>query len=176
MRQRLWVCVLCVAMMAALMASSADAAGRRASSTLSTLNLGVLAQLNQIRVAHGLVPLRLNKSLSAASRQHSHEMVTDGYFAHHSFDGTAFWRRLETFYPQPSTGSWSVGENLLWTSGSLDPKQALAMWMASPPHRANILNPNWREIGIASASRADAPGTYDDLNVTVVTTDFGVRT
>jgi uncharacterized protein YkwD len=49
------------------------------------------------------------------------------------------------------------------------------MWMASPPHRANILNPNWREIGIASASRADAPGAYDDLNVTVVTTDFGVR-
>jgi uncharacterized protein YkwD len=113
MRRRLWACFLCVAVTGALIASSAEAAGRGTSSTLSSLNLGVLAQLNQIRVAHGLVPLRLNKSLSAASRQHSDEMVTDGYFAHHSFDGTAFWRRLETFYPQPSTGSWSVGENLL---------------------------------------------------------------
>jgi uncharacterized protein YkwD len=175
MRRRLWVCFLCVAVTGVLLATSADASVRRTSSTLSSLNLGVLAQLNQIRVAHGLVPLRLNESLSAASRQHSDEMVADGYFAHHSFDGTAFWRRLETFYPQPSTGSWSVGENLLWTSGPLVPKQAIAMWMASPPHRANILNPNWREIGIASASRADAPGTYDDLKVIVVTTDFGVR-
>jgi uncharacterized protein YkwD len=46
--------------------------------------------------------------------------------------------------------------------------------MNSPEHRANILDPNWREIGI-SAQHAAAPGTYKGLEVTVITTDFGVR-
>ncbi len=47
--------------------------------------------------------------------------------------------------------------------------------MASPPHRANILNPAWREIGISSITSADAPGTFGNRDATVITTDFGVR-
>jgi uncharacterized protein YkwD len=47
--------------------------------------------------------------------------------------------------------------------------------MASPGHRANILDPAWRQIGIATASSPDAPGAFANLGVTVITTDFGVR-
>ena len=47
--------------------------------------------------------------------------------------------------------------------------------MRSPEHRANILNPNWREIGIAAVHSDGAPGTFGGLPVTIITTDFGVR-
>ena len=57
----------------------------------------------------------------------------------------------------------------------LSPATALKMWMRSPEHRANILNPNWREIGIAAVHVHGAPGTFGGLPVTIITTDFGVR-
>ena len=47
--------------------------------------------------------------------------------------------------------------------------------MNSPEHRANILTPRWREIGISAVHFAAAPGTYKGLEVTIITTDFGVR-
>jgi uncharacterized protein YkwD len=47
--------------------------------------------------------------------------------------------------------------------------------MSSPEHRANILDPNWREIGVSAQHVASAPGAYKGLEVTVITTDFGVR-
>jgi Uncharacterized protein with SCP/PR1 domains len=47
--------------------------------------------------------------------------------------------------------------------------------MNSPEHKANILNPRWRQIGISSVHVDAAPGTYQGLPVTIITTDFGVR-
>ena len=139
-------------------------------------NPDVLVQLNQIRVAHGLVPLELNRSLSAAAGQHTTEMLRDGYFAHNSADGSAFWKRIERYYPSAQYHVWSVGENLLWSSGGLDANAALALWMASPEHRANILSPTWREIGISALAENDAPGAFGGNSVTLVATDFGART
>ena len=54
------------------------------------------------------------------------------------------------WYPLAGYRSWSVGENLLWSSPGVDPARALDLWMGSPEHRANILNPRWREIGIGA--------------------------
>jgi uncharacterized protein YkwD len=68
-----------------------------------------------------------------------------------------------------------VGENLLWSSPNVDPARALDLWMHSPEHRANILSPRWREIGVSAAHFAAAPGTYDGAEVTIITTDFGSR-
>jgi uncharacterized protein YkwD len=49
------------------------------------------------------------------------------------------------------------------------------MWMNSPEHRANILTPRWREVGISAVHVLGAPGTYDGRTVTIITTDFGIR-
>jgi uncharacterized protein YkwD len=57
----------------------------------------------------------------------------------------------------------------------MDAKQALATWMASHGHRANILTPSWREIGVAAAYAPDAPGVFGGHSALLVTTDFGVR-
>lgn len=151
--------------------SSAGASGRATSS----LESGVLRELNATRIEHNLVPLRLSNALTAAADAHTHEMGDDGYFQHTSFDGTAFWKRIDRWYGSSGYGFWSVGENLLWWSPEVDPEAALKLWMASPEHRANILTPKWREIGISALHVAAAPGTYHDLPVTIITTDFGVR-
>jgi uncharacterized protein YkwD len=140
-----------------------------------SLESGVLQALNQIRAQHGLVPLRANPSLAAAAAQHSSEMGAAGYFQHSSKDGTVFWKRIGTWYASSGYGFWSVGENLLWSSPDVDPSGAMKLWMDSPEHRANILNPRWREIGVAAVHLTSATGTYHGLPVTIVTTDFGVR-
>jgi uncharacterized protein YkwD len=142
---------------------------------LSALESGVLRDLNRIRTQHGLALLHLNASLTAAAAQHSREMGADGYFEHSSHDGTAFWRRIGRYYGSGGYGYWSVGENLLWSSPDVEPAHALELWMNSPEHRANILAPRWREIGVSAVHLQSAPGTYRGLAVTIITTDFGVR-
>lgn len=142
---------------------------------LSALEGGVLQQLNEIRAQHGLVALKINAALTDSADQHSREMATDGYFAHNSVDGTVFWKRIQKWYAGTGHGFWSVGENLLWSSPDVDAPDALQLWMNSPEHRANILDPSWREIGISALHVAAAPGTYHGLPVTIITTDFGVR-
>ena len=57
----------------------------------------------------------------------------------------------------------------------VDAAGAIKMWMASPEHRANLLNRGWREIGLAAVHSDSAPGTYHGLGVTIVTADFGSR-
>lgn len=143
--------------------------------TLSSLDSGVLSQLNQIRVQHGLVPLKLSARLTDAAAEHSRQMGVDGYFEHTSADGTAFWKRIGHWYPTKGYHYWSVGENLLWSSPDVSALGAMQLWMNSPEHRANILDPRWREIGIAAMRFDAAPGTYRGLAVTIITTDFGVR-
>jgi uncharacterized protein YkwD len=144
--------------------------------SVAALDAGILERLNAIRVANGLGPLRLNASLSAAAGFHSRELASGGYFSHESADGTVFWKRIERWYAQPRTGSWAVGENLLWSSPGIDAAHAITVWMGSPEHRANILDPSWREIGIAAVHVDRAGGIYRDRPVTIITTDFSART
>jgi uncharacterized protein YkwD len=168
----LLLCLGALAVAAAPVASSAPAAH---TTSLTSLQSGVLDQLNLIRAQHGLTALKLSTALSASAAQHSREMGADGYFEHNSNDGTAFWKRIEHWYASSSYGYWSVGENLLWSSPDVDAKGALQLWMNSPEHRANILAPRWREIGISAVHVDAGGGTYQGLPVTIITTDFGVR-
>ena len=96
---------------------------------MTGLESGVLQQLNAVRAEHGLPALRANAKLAAAADQHSREMADDGYFDHNSVDGTSFANRIAKWYPLASFHSWYVGENLLWSSPSVDPSGAVAMWM-----------------------------------------------
>ena len=166
---------LAALLVAAVAASGAAAAHRAPAASLSPLETSVLADINAFRAGHGLARLRLSRQLSGAARAHSVQMAADGYFAHESADGSAFWQRVQTFYSSSPWRFWSVGENLLWSSPDATPARALKMWLASPEHRANLMNPRWREIGVAAVHEAAAPGAFQSLDVTIVTTDFGVR-
>jgi uncharacterized protein YkwD len=164
-----------VALVAAVFSAAAVAAPGRPSVALSPLERGVLADINVFRTSHHLSSLRLSPQLGAAALAHTQEMASDGYFAHESADGSAFWKRIQGFYESTPWTYWSVGENLLWSSPDVDANAALQMWLHSPEHRANLLNPRWREIGVAAVHVVAAPGTFHGLDVTIVTTDFGVR-
>lgn len=140
----------------------------------STLAAGVVAELNSLRAKRGLVALRVSPGLIAAAAHHSREMSQNGYFDHRSADGSAFSKRVARFYPV-GRSSWSVGENLLWASPEIDAPGALRMWMGSPEHRKNMLDPTWREVGISALHVAAAPGFYKGLEVTIITANFGLR-
>ena len=158
----------------ALLADSALATSRSERS-LGTLNHQVLAAVNRFRIAHGLVALRESAGLDRSAHQHSLEMGRLGYFAHSSADGTVFWKRIRRYYPAGGRSYWSVGENLVWAAPDLAADRAMTLWLNSPRHRENLLTARWREIGISAVHVAAAPGTFRGLDVTIVTTDFGVR-
>jgi uncharacterized protein YkwD len=147
-----------------------------ASSARASIRRDLLAAINAVRAADGLLPLQISGELSTAAAAHSDEMLGDGYFGHNSADGMSFWRRIAAYYPLVPGYSWDVGENLLWSSPGMDASAAVAAWMRSPKHRANVLSPGWRQIGIAVIRRDGAPGVFGGHDVMVVTADFGART
>ena len=142
---------------------------------LTSLESGVLEQINGIRAAHGLTPLQLNDRLTAAATAHCTQMVTYGFFGHQTAAGLSFAQRMAWYYPMGRSTYYDVGENLYWTSSSVDSSVVVAHWMRSAEHRMNILTPGWRQIGIAAVTVPSAPGVYAGLGVTVVAADFGVR-
>ena len=156
-------------------ASAKPTAGASAHVQLSTLESTLLGQINAVRASHGLRPFRLSYGLTAAATQHSRSMAQKGYFSHDSANGGAFWRRIATYYGYRGYRDWSVGENILWSSPNVTPGSAFRMWMESPEHRANLLDREWREIGLGAVHVASAPGVYAGDEVTIVTADFGIR-
>ena len=89
-------------------------------------------------------------------------MVEHSYFAHEGRDGSQPAERIRAAGYLSSAGRWRIGENLAWGTGELaTPKAIMAAWMDSAGHRANILQPAYREIGFGvlagnPASRAAA--------------------
>jgi uncharacterized protein YkwD len=141
----------------------------------NALESQVLTQINTIRAHRGLARLRLSTQLNNAANAHSLEMARLGYFSHSSSNGTAFWKRIARFYPARGFRYWAVGENLLWSSPYVTASDAMKMWMASPEHRRNLLTAQWRDIGLSAVHVQTARGVYGGREVTIITSDFGVR-
>jgi uncharacterized protein YkwD len=167
--------LLACALVATILAAPAGSAAERRAASFEALEAGVLGELNALRRSKGLVPLRSSRGLRAAADRHSTAMARRGFFQHESADGTPFWTRVKRHYPQGRFGYWSVGENLLWSSPSLSAREAIQLWLESPPHRANLLNRRWREVGLSAVHVQAAPGVYGGAEVTILTADFGVR-
>lgn len=142
----------------------------------ATLEDEILRALNQVRAANGLRPLKPSDALHSAAAGHSAALLGAGVFQHESPDGTAFDARIRRDYSTRGFSSWSVGENLLSTTSTLSAAEAVRLWMNSPPHRRNILAPEWRDAGIGAVYTASATGAFGARTAWVVTLDFGVRT
>jgi uncharacterized protein YkwD len=124
--------------------------------------------LNDIRRSKGLRPFRLNRKLSRASQRHTNAMTAHHFFAHGDFVG-----RIRSAHYLSGSRGWTVGENIAW--GSYDyatPASIVDGWMHSPPHRANILNGHFREIGIGVSRGAPVGGQN---RAATYGTDFGTR-
>ncbi|MDP9478741.1 MAG: CAP domain-containing protein [Actinomycetota bacterium] len=128
---------------------------------------------NETRVANGLPAFCVQPKLTNAARAHSQEMLDKDYFSHNSYDGETFGARLKRFgYTSSGYSYYTVGENIAWGSGSYGSPDAIFKgWMNSTGHKANILNKNFREIGIGART-----GTYKTYaGATIYTVDFGTR-
>ena len=115
---------------------------------------------NWTRTSRGLSPLCVDPILTTAARAHSAALLQSGSFGH----GPVGARLRSYGY------SWrTFGENIAGGSGSFGhPDNIFKRWMKSPPHRANILNGRFREIGVGAAT-----GTYRGFrNYTMYTVDF----
>jgi uncharacterized protein YkwD len=176
-RRILVIAVLVALALLSVGAARVSAAGTpvRTVASVNQLESQVLDELNAIRRAHGLRPLRLSRPLSAAADAHSRAMGRFGFFSHESRDGSEFWARVKRWYGSSGYHRWSVGENLLWSSGRLSAAEALKLWMGSPGHRKNILTPAWREVGLSAVAVSGAPGVYGGRDVVIITSDFGTR-
>jgi len=120
----------------------------------------VLALINAQRIAHGCEPLRLEERLEQAAERESRDMVERHFFSHTEPDGTTPGARVrKTGYVYQM-----IGENIEVNAEM--PELAVATWMNSPGHRANILTCAFKETGIAVVSQKDdvtvegVPGVY----------------
>lgn len=152
------------------------AAPAAATARAATLEIGIVRELNRVRIEHGLAPLGVSSGLATAAAGHSAAMVRSGLFDHTSADGTSFAKRVVRSYPVKGFASWTVGENLLFDSGDIDARGAVQAWMDSPPHRANMLNPSFREVGVGALKAEMAGGDFGGGPALVITLDFGART
>jgi uncharacterized protein YkwD len=110
----------------------------------------VVSIVNDERRKRGLQPLRHDDRLRRSARAHSDDMAARGYFAHIAPDGKSpgDWMR-ELGYPAPAA------ENI--ARGQPDPPQVMMTWMNSPPHRASIIHPAVRAIGVGVRHGAAGP-------------------
>jgi len=160
---------------AATLAVPATAAAPSDVRAVESLERSILAEINAVRRAHGLAPVRGSAALDRAAGGHSRAMATVGFFSHTSPDGTVFWKRIARSYSSRGYDYWTVGENLLWSSSGLDGARVVRMWLNSPPHRRVLLNRLWREAGISAVHTSEAPGDFGGGEATIVTADFGQR-
>ena len=101
----------------------------------------MLALVNEERVKAGLSPVTFDERLAQVARAHSRDMFERGYFSHYTPEGTSPFDRMDAAEIQYTY----AGENL-----ALAPTTKLAMQglMNSPGHRANILNANFKKLGV----------------------------
>lgn len=136
---------------------------------ISTATLAGAASclVNQERERYRLPALRLNRRLARAALGHASDMVSRDYFSHDSAGGGSFIDRIfKTGYTSRHAFP-SLGEDLAWGSGALGTARSIVdAWMASPDHRANILNHKFRDMGMGVAlgtpdgAGADGGATY----------------
>jgi uncharacterized protein YkwD len=148
----------------ALVAYVAAAAALLCPAAASGADAGVSAEaqaiesLNQIRESRGLARLRASNSLAHSANAYARYMLVNDFFGHQARIRVA--GRFHT-----------VGETLAWHSGwQAGPRRTVRQWMASPPHRAVLLSPAFRLVGMGMER-----GRLDDSATTMWVAHVGRR-
>ena len=111
----------------------------------------LLVQINVARADHGLGAVRPASALRAVAMGHSDDMILRDYFGHTSPSGWTLKGRLE-HSGFVSGYSWEGGETLAWGLGPTATAAAtVTAWLHSPEHRAILLDPIWKQVGISRA-------------------------
>lgn len=106
-----------------------------------------LAHINAARANAGLAPLALHADLSRMAQAHACDMAGRGYFDHTAPDGTGLMARARGL-----SGFCQLAENI--ARGQQDIPTVMAIWLRSPGHRANLLDPGLTHVGLGRAPGA----------------------
>lgn len=131
--------------------------------------------LNRRRENHGLRRLQKSGRLKKAAQKHTRRMHKQRCFAHECPGEPSVLSRLKRVrYIHNGLRRWSYGENIAYGGSHFGtPKATVRAWMRSDGHRHNILNPDFREIGVGVLF--GIPPEPGSNNGTTFTTDFGMR-
>lgn len=114
-----------------------------AKDSVETLAKKALILTNLEREKAGLSVLVWDDALAAAAKTHCEDMINRDFFSHNNPDGETPFDRMK----KAGIAYLAAGENI--AVGYKTPEKAVEAWMNSPGHRANILNPNFKSVGIA---------------------------
>ncbi len=122
----------------------------------------LIDETNQNRVANNEPALTVSPLLEAAAQDKANDMVENNYFAHTSPSGLTPWY----WFQKVGYNFEYAGENLAVNFS--DSQDVTNAWMNSAEHRANILNAEFAQIGMATAT-----GTYEGHPAVYVVEEFG---
>lgn len=155
--------VLAVTIASLLLASNASAApvskGHVASQAISSSafcadadEVAFVGLINAYRKANGLSALALTQTLSTAAEHHSASMANNNYFSHTLVpEGISWSQNIKNHGYDFNTFR---GENI--AAGNSTPDRTFDQWKASPTHNDNMLNPNFKAMGIGKAYGAES--------------------
>lgn len=124
----------------------------------------LLRLTNEERRKAGLSQLKLDPALSEAATAKAQYMLEHNYWAHTAPDGTSPW----DFFKKSGYLYLHAGENLAKAFDRSD--TVVAAWMGSPSHRANMIRPEYDDIGFAVVN-----GTLLGEETTLVVQMFGTK-
>ncbi len=122
----------------------------------------IINKTNHIRQELGVPPLKENYLLDLSAEAKAQDMLANGYFSHTSPQG----KKMSEWFIDVKYDYKFVGENLAMGFPSSD--AVFNGWLGSPTHYANIVDPDFKEVGIGVAA-----GPYKDRSTVIVVQHFG---
>jgi uncharacterized protein YkwD len=147
---------------------------RPSGANLQSVRAATLCLVNRERTSRGESALTADVPLQQAAQGHSEDMSSGDYFDHNGRRGdTPLSRMRDSGYIFSSRLGYAVGENIGWATLWLaSPKAIVAGWMASPGHRANILDATFKDSGIGVSPHPLASLAHGQAGA-IYTQDFG---
>ncbi|WP_328904473.1 CAP domain-containing protein [Streptomyces sp. NBC_00441] len=138
--------------------SSAPAPSKRSAptTTAASAQAAILALVNEERGKVGCSPVTASASLASLAQGFSDDMAARGFFDHTDPDGKTPWDRADAA-GVPGLG----GENI--ARGQADAQAVMDAWMNSDGHRANILNCDYKTLGVGVHYGAGGPWWTQDF-------------
>ena len=109
------------------------------------LDRAIVREINAVRARAGLSRVAATLRLHSLARHHTLDMLRHDSFSHDG-DGTTFANRIRA-----RVHYGKVGETLAQMPPRTSAARIVSAWMHSPPHRAVLLDPAYRRIGVAGA-------------------------
>ncbi len=142
--------LLSVCIQSGSLAAYAKHPGGRVLAYATSMTIGsLLADTNASRSANGVASLSLNNKLDAAAQANADDMAARDYWSHYTPDGNPPW----IWVTNQGYSYQKLGQNL--ATGFNDEQSTIDGWMASPPHRENLLDPEYKEVGFGYANVPD---------------------